>query len=181
MHKHTCTPADLFISLLLTVVALRWGIVFPSLSVSSAPNTHTCTKKNAFTDMHGHTRMPTHILIYTHLHTPTGLFVTYFTGSLSAIEEALQMGVWERRSGSGLAEENGDEGKLMWSGPGCRNLLISSGQRACTVAQRRFVSAVAAVVLRGKELGALLSVLPHGWCKTKGPGARLKLRYLIAF
>ncbi len=117
MHKHTCTPADFFILLLLTVVALHWGIVFPSLSVSSAPNTHTCTKKNAFADMHGHTRMPTHILIYTHLHTPTGLFVTYFTGSLSAIEEALQMGVWERRSGSGLAEENGDEGKLSvkWS------------------------------------------------------------------
>lgn len=180
INKHTCTPADFFILFLLTVVALCWGIVFPSLSVLSAPKTHTCTKKNAFTDMHGHTRMPTHILIYTHLHTPTGLFVTYFAGRLSAVEEAWQMEVCERRSGSGLAEENGDVGKLVWSGPGCKNLLISSGQRACTMAQRRFVSAVAAVALRGKELGALLSVLPHAWCKTKGPGARLKLRYLLA-
>jgi len=79
-HLYAC-------SLLLWLHCVRW-----LLSASSAPN----TERNASADTHGHTRTPMHILICTHFRTPTGLFVTSFPGSLSAIEEAWQMGVWER-------------------------------------------------------------------------------------
>lgn len=91
MHQIPCTPAVWFF-LFLCLHCDRW-LFFLYCQFQVHPITY---EKNAFADTHGHTRTPMHILIYTHFRTPTGLFVTSFPGSLSAIEEAWQMGVWER-------------------------------------------------------------------------------------
>ncbi|TRY76154.1 hypothetical protein DNTS_031485 [Danionella cerebrum] len=100
-----------------------------------------------------------YILIYTHFLSPTGPFVTSF---LAASQLQKRPGRWEfERDDQALLwqkERRCREAGLKWSRvqePADQQWAESAHQ-----AQRRFVSAVAAVALRGKKLGGLLSVFP---------------------